>query len=231
MHLRTALGSPHAHKLATGKLAEIAIADGNSALARYYQQRAAALPADAPWPDAFVDEMNRLAVNRDARVREAARLESAGRLPEAIAVLRQTIATTPDASAYLALGIALTKLHQFAEAEDALNTALRLDPRQMHAHHFLATIRFLQAEKLQTVPGGTAKARDLFRAVVAAEDTALAIKPFDPFAHLTRGSALRRLGRTAEALGVAARRGELPTGPRGRPPRPRRSTCRVRPGV
>jgi tetratricopeptide (TPR) repeat protein len=199
-HLAAALGSPHARKLATANLATIAIADGDSALARYYQQGAARLPADLPWPDLFVDEMNRLAVNRVARMSDAASLENAGRLPEAVAVLRQVIATTPDASAYLSLGIALTKLHRFDEAEDALNTALLLDPQQMHAHHFLATIRFVQAEKLLTEPGGSARAQDLFRAVVAAEDKALAIKPFDPFAHLTRGSALRHLGRTDEAL-------------------------------
>lgn len=199
-HLTAATGSPHARKLATGKLATIAIAEGDTAMARYYQQREAGLPADEPWPDVFVDEMKRLGVSRFARMQQAARLQSSGRLPEAVALLRQTVGATPDASAYLALGIALTKMHQFAEAEEALNAALRRDPQQMHAHHFLATIHYLQAEKLLAEPGGTARAQDLFRAVVAAEDKALAIKPFDPFAHLTRGGALRRLGRFAEAV-------------------------------
>jgi tetratricopeptide (TPR) repeat protein len=208
-HLTRVAANIHARKLATGNLATIAVAAGDRDLARFYQQRAARFPDDAHWPDAFVDEMDRHAANRDARVRAAARLEDAGRLPEAIALLRQTIASTPDASAYLALGIALTKRGpaaaaagkepNFAEAEEALKTALRLDPHQMHAHHFLATIRFLQAEQLLE-RGDKAHAQDLFREVIAAEDRALAIKPFDPFAHLTRGGALRHLGRTQEAL-------------------------------
>jgi tetratricopeptide (TPR) repeat protein len=205
-HLAAVLGSPHARKVAATDLAAIATAENDPTAAGYYRQRAAALPADAPWPDVFVEEMTRQGVSRDALMKESARLQDAGRLPEAVALIRKVIATTPDAGAYQSLGMALTKLcaagaapQLFAEAEDALNTALRLDPQQMQAHHFLATIRFMQAEKL-TRAGDSARAKELFRAVVAAEDRALAIKPSDPTAHLTRAAALRQLGRTDEAL-------------------------------
>jgi tetratricopeptide (TPR) repeat protein len=199
-HLKRLLENPYARKRANGRLAALAFADGDQEAGRRFQRRAAELPDDLSWIDPFFEEMKPFAASRQYRLEEAARLERDGRMQEAVKLLRQVVADIPDADSYLALGLALTRLHQYAAAESTLRSAIQLGARQMQAHHVLATLLFIKAETLAAQPGGKEKCAELFRQVVAAEDKALALKGDYPFAHLTRGRALTYLGQPEEAL-------------------------------
>ena len=199
-HLKALVGSPFGRKRAHGYLATLALADGDKDLGRIYQQRAAQLPADVFWPDPFLEELKPYAVSLENQFEEAERLERQGRPREAVALLRRVAAEVPNARSYLNLGLALTRLNQFDEAEKVLRLSIELGARQMSAHHFLASLLFIKAEKLSGESGGNDKALDLFQQVVAEEEKALTLKGNDAFVHMTRGRALAYLGRTSAAL-------------------------------
>jgi tetratricopeptide (TPR) repeat protein len=192
--------NPLARRRGQFELAALAAADGQPDLARTRQRRAAELPADLPWPDPFLDELAPFAVSRHHRLQEVDRLEAQGRRPEALALVRRIVADTPDARSYLTLGLTLTRMNEFDEAERALRRAIELGATQMQAHHFLATILFLKGEAAEREPGGRDRARALFAEALAAEDRAIALKPDDVFTHLTRGRILRHLGRDGDAI-------------------------------
>jgi tetratricopeptide (TPR) repeat protein len=198
--LEAVVASPFACKQAHARLAALALADGDPQLARFHQQRAAQQPADLPWPDSFLDAMNVYAVGRQSRFLEAESLEAQGRLPEAVALLRQIAAATPDARSYLALGRALGNQGAYAEAEPVLRAVIRMDADNLQAHHFLGTVLFLEGEQQASEPGGKEKSLALFREALLAQDRALAIQSDHAMAQLMRGRALARLGRTEEAL-------------------------------
>ena len=176
------------------------VTDGADDLARFHQGQAAKLPADLPWPDPFLDAMNRYAVGRQSRFLEAESLEARGRLRDALVLLRQIADTTPDVRSYLALGLALAKLNELDEAEQVLRSVIRLDAQNMQAHHFLGSVLFFKAEKLYREPGGKDRALELFGQAAQAAGQAAAIQPDNAMAHLTRGRALKYLGRTKESL-------------------------------
>lgn len=199
-HLQEVLNSPFARKQAHARLAALALADGDEALARFHQQRYLQQSADIPWPDPFLDEVHGYAVGRQSRFLEAEDLEARGRLPEAVALLRRIAADSPDARSYLALGRALGNLGSYSEAEPVLRAVSGMDPNNLQAHHFLGTVLFLDGERQAARPDGTQRGQALFREAVLEQDRALAIQPDHAMAHLMRGRALARLGRTEEAL-------------------------------
>jgi tetratricopeptide (TPR) repeat protein len=199
-HLETLLASPFARRQAHARLAAVALADGNDESARRYQERLGRLPADLPWPDLFLDEMNPYAVGRQNRFIEAESLEARGRLHESVALLRRIAAETPDVRSNLALGLGLGKLEAYDEAESVLRAVIDMDPHNLQANHFLGTVLFLRGEKLWNTPNGQEQARAVFREAVATQDRALAIKADHAMAHLTRGRALAYLGESEAAV-------------------------------
>jgi Flp pilus assembly protein TadD len=119
---------------------------------------------------------------------------------EALVVLRQIAETTPDTRSFLALGLTLAKLNELDEAEQVLRGVIRLDAQNTQAHHFLSSVLFFKAENLLREPGGKEKALELFRQSAEAAALAVSLQPDNAMAHLTRGRALKYLGRSREAL-------------------------------
>jgi tetratricopeptide (TPR) repeat protein len=199
-HLESVLASPFARKQAHARLAVLALADGDAASARMYQKRAADLPPDLAWPDPLVAEMHKYAAGRQSRFLEAEGLEAQGRLPEAVALLKQIAAESPDARSYLALGLGLGKLGVYDEAESVLRGVIRMDPQNLQAHHHLGTVLLLAGEQQLQRSGSRERAMALFQQAVDAQDQALAIQRDHGMAQLMRGRALGYLGRSAEAI-------------------------------
>jgi tetratricopeptide (TPR) repeat protein len=197
-HLGTLVDNPCARKQACSLLATMTAADRDVALA--YQEKAAKLPLDAPWPDRFEEEMRSLKVNRFSRVAPFYELQAQGRLPEALDFLRGFVAKSPDDEVRLLLGLELFKAHAFEEAAEVLRTAIGCDSRNVKAHLFLGASLCRSGEKRLREPGGNAASLELFRQSVAAADAALALQSDLAYAHLVRGQALKHLGRTEESI-------------------------------
>ncbi len=197
-HLAILTECPFARKQACAILAQLADVDRD--LARACEARAAELPPDLAWPDAITDEMGQYAVDRRRQLREATELQQQGRLAEARARLRQLAADSPSPGVYAVLAVTLVQMRELEEAAEALRTWISLDPQNAQPHYLLGTVLVLRAEKKSREPGGGEAARELFRQAVAAEDRALALKADHGYAHLTRGQALKGVGRTDEAI-------------------------------
>jgi tetratricopeptide (TPR) repeat protein len=189
---------PFARKQASGLLASMAGADKQ--MANRYQQRYAALPDDMPWPDPIEEEMRSLKVNRLQRIARFYELQSQGRLTEALDFLRKTVAESPDAEFRLILGLELFRANELDDAIEALRATILVDKHNAKAHLFLGIALCRKGEKALEQPNGKDSARELFCRAVAASDQALAVQGDLAYAHLTRGQALKRLGRTEDAL-------------------------------
>jgi tetratricopeptide (TPR) repeat protein len=199
-HLGSLVASRFAGKWANGQLAAIALGDGDATLARSYQRRAGALPNDIAWPNAFDEEIGRHSLGRKQRLAFAERLEAQGRVHEAVGLLHEIVATSPDVPSYLYLATLLGKLQEYDEAEQVLRKALAEDASYHKVHHLLGSLLFYKGEKLFRRPETTNAASELFRRAVEAEDTALASNGEDAMAHLIRGRALGYLGRRQDAI-------------------------------
>jgi tetratricopeptide (TPR) repeat protein len=199
-HLTRLEANPFVRKRAIARLAALALVDGDVEPARVYQRRAARLPSDLSWPDPFLDEMMPYAVNRQARFGQLEQLEGQGRIAESIAHYREIVSETRDSSAYLALGIALLKIHEMGEAEEIFRAVIQMDGERVQAHHGLAAALLGRGEKLRGSPEGKDPARALFVQAVAAEDRAIALMRDNAQAHLVRGRALAYLGQRDASL-------------------------------
>jgi tetratricopeptide (TPR) repeat protein len=197
-HLGSLTESPFAGKQACALLANLSHA--NMQVARTYQQRADKLPLDMAWPDHFEGEMRNLKVDRLSRIAPFYELQRQGRASEALDFLRKFVAESPDDEVTFTFGLELYKAGAFDEAIDALRLAIRLDPRNVKSHLFLGAALCRSGEKRLKEPGGKASALEMFRQAVAAIDHALALQSDVGYSHLTRGQALKHLGRTEESL-------------------------------
>ncbi len=198
-HLLRAAESPFSRQRAYTQLAAAYQRQGDDAAAVDYARRARQAPPDLPVPDLYLEEMESLKAGRAARYQRADRLESQGRLPEAAALLRETADDYADERSYVRLGVVLTKLEDFAEAERALRSASAAAPHSIDAYYYLSVAQYKEGEHLQK--SGDGKAADAkFREAVEAARKATEIKPDHALAYLYQGYALRRLGRRAEAI-------------------------------
>jgi tetratricopeptide (TPR) repeat protein len=226
--LRRAAESPLAEKAARATLAEVCQRLGESEAAEAERSRIADLPADPPWPDPLLREVELLRTGLAARLDQADEMASQGQVAEAAAVLRQVLHDHPDSDrAHLELGRILIRLNDLGGAEDELRMALRLNGQSINAHFLLGGVRALKKDD--------AEAETCFRAVIglkpthalahynlglcrlrqkdpsgAAESfrTALRCRPNMPDAHVALAEVLLEQGRTAEArdhLGDALR--------------------------
>lgn len=168
--------------------------------ARAFAERAEGMPQDFPWPDPFEAEVRHCKVDRMIRIAQFRELERQGRLPEAIAFLRQFAAQSPDAEVCYILGYTLCDQSEFEEAAEVLRQVIRIDPRNVKACYFLGAALLRSGEQALAAPDGRDKARKFFQEAVAAEDRTIALQSDHGYAHLNRGRALMLLGRTDEAL-------------------------------
>jgi tetratricopeptide (TPR) repeat protein len=202
-HLSTLTDHTCARKKACALLA--GLVEGDESLARDYRSREAGLPQDEPWPDPFDADLWAHLMDRKGRLAQVKALQEQGRHAEALAMLRKFAAEAPDAEICTTLGYTLCRAGELEEGTEMLRAAISFDPQNVRAHHFLGTGLLLRGEKKSREAGGREAAREFFRQAVAAEDRVLAVEGDHGYAHLTRGRALKGLGRTDDALAALRR--------------------------
>ena len=115
-----------------------------------------------------------------------------GRYDEAIGVFQRSIQRKPSAQGYSNLGTCHYFLGQFDAAAQAYQKAVELSPRHYVFQRNLG-------DACRWIPGEGARAREAFERAVELCDEAIRINPADSRAHVTRASALAKLGREREA--------------------------------
>ena len=115
-----------------------------------------------------------------------------GHYDEAIGVFQRSIQRKPSAQGYSNLGTCHYFLGQFREASVAYQKAVDLTPR-----HFVFQRNL--GDAYRWIPGEAEKARRAYERAVELCDEAIRINPADSRAHVTRASALAKLGRSREA--------------------------------
>ncbi len=156
-HLSAVADHPAYQKRVCGLLA--GLAGDDEIQARHYRRQAERLPPDAPWPDPFEADVQRLKVDRVKRITPVFELEKQGRHAEALALLRQLNAEAPDAEVCYLLGFTLYKAQEFEESAAMLRAAIRFDERNVKAHLFLGQALLRLAEQRLQDPGGREAAR------------------------------------------------------------------------
>jgi tetratricopeptide (TPR) repeat protein len=176
--LRLAAESPLAEKAARATLAEVCQRLGDAEAAEAERRRLTDLPADPPWPDPLLREVERLRTGLPARLELAENLSGQGQVAEAAEALRAVLRDYPDSDrAHLDLGRALIRLGQLDTAADELREALRLNPAAINGHFLLGGVRALQKDD--------AAAEASFRKVIE-------LKPTHALAHYNLGQCRRR---------------------------------------
>jgi Tfp pilus assembly protein PilF len=115
----------------------------------------------------FMDGKRPTPIVRDAQVLLVRGIDALerNRFDEAVGLLRQSVGLDSESfHAQLALGIALTKALEIPSAEQALETAIKLQPRSFYAH-------LRMAELFQRV-GVPTRAKDELRIALDVADTA-----------------------------------------------------------
>jgi tetratricopeptide (TPR) repeat protein len=193
-HLGPAAGHPGTRKAAQLLLAEVQQRRQDAAAADRARALAGRLPDDPPWPDPFVEEMMQLQQGRQARLARADRLLEQDRVPEAVALLRETAGEYPDAAwVWLALGRAYVQRGDVPAAEPAFRRALALEPDLIEGHFYLGVALF---------------GRDDAAGAAASFRRATQLKPDYAVAHYNLGQCLLRIGDRAgarEAFATAVR--------------------------
>jgi tetratricopeptide (TPR) repeat protein len=115
-----------------------------------------------------------------------------GRYDEAIGVFQRSILRKPSAQAYSNLGTCHYFLGQFDAAAAAYQKAVDLTPRHYVFQRNLG-------DACRWMPGEQERARRAYERAIELCDEAIRINPADSRAHVTRASALAKLGREREA--------------------------------
>jgi tetratricopeptide (TPR) repeat protein len=200
-HLLRCLDSPAARQKASAQLEAVCLQLGQPEEAENYRRQAERLPPDTKWNDPFVKECEGWIVIKSGLYRQAAILESAGKLREAANVLQPIVEKYPDDyRARLSLGRVLGQLGEHPRATLLLCDVCRLEPDNVQAHYYLSLTLFEQAEKLRQQESDAKEAEKLYQDAAEYARRALAIKKDYGYAHVTLGLSLRRLGRHADAM-------------------------------
>ena len=198
-HLLRCLGNPYTGQKASARLAEVCRRLGKAAEAARFEAQALSLRPDQHWPDPLVAECLRLGVGRPVLLRKVEELEARRNHAEVARLLEQVVRDAPDARLYFALGRNLGRLGDVAGAEQALRSALALEPRLVQGRYSLAKLLWGRAEYLWQ-KGKKEEARDLYRAAAEQAGEALAVKADHALAHMILGLCRERLGQEEKAL-------------------------------
>jgi serine/threonine-protein kinase len=125
-----------------------------------------------------------------------------GRYGEALRVFQQSVQRSPSGQGYSNLGTCYYFLGNYAEAAKALEKAVDLAP-----HDFLYWRNL--GDAYRWIPGQQANARRAYERAVALCDEAIRVNPNEARSHLSRASALAKLGRGREARTAMLRALEL----------------------
>jgi tetratricopeptide (TPR) repeat protein len=195
-HLKRCEHSPITQRKACIQLAALYRRMGQTLEADNYGQKAETLPPDRSWIDPFLADVQ--AVGRPARYEEINRLEKRGDYQTAVEQLADLIQEQPEYHLYLALGNDLLKLGDLDRAEQALRSAIALDPEKLAAKYALSRVLWSRADKDER--SDPARAQAEFEQAVACARQALAGRPDHALSYGVLGMSLRRLGQRQEAL-------------------------------
>ncbi len=218
-HLRYAANSPATRKAAATLSATVHQRRGDPAAAQQAARQAAELPDDAAEGAPFADELERLRVDKRARLSRAEQEFHRGRTQEAVAAMLQLLREDPDFDlAWRALGLAYFGLGNDDGAERAFQELVRLRPDAADGYQYLGSVALNRgrldraAENLERAIalkpdyalayvnlGLCRKARSDRAGAAQAWRAALNIRPNLGDAHRLLGESLAQDGRTAEA--------------------------------
>jgi tetratricopeptide (TPR) repeat protein len=106
------------------------------------QRRAAELPADQPWPDPFYEKVLKLQMGLRARFMAVDYLTQAGRFPELLQLLNQTVEKYPTSlEGWMRLGEACSRVQKLDDAQKCFQKATRLAPDLAEAWFRLGCIQ------------------------------------------------------------------------------------------
>lgn len=197
---------PFAARQALLLRSEICQRQGRTSYAAYLAGRAGEKPAGI-WPDPLADPIRSRDRSRAGRMEEAARLLRDGRPVEAEQLLRP-LTTDPSATdprAFVGLAEAREALGDRKGALEALDQAVKIDPKNLAGNYKIGQIHFDTGEQLW-VAGRDDAARAEFREAVTWLDKALDISPNFGKGLLLKGAALHRfLGQPEEGLALLRR--------------------------
>ena len=146
-HLQQAATDNRVAHAVTFSLAELYEQLNDETAATQARARLEKLSPDPPWPDPFLDELQRFNTGRRARVMQADQLFKQGRTKEAITLYGQVVQDYPNSdAAWSALGQALYRAGDPVSAERALNKTVELAPRFAEAHNYLGLARLAQGK-------------------------------------------------------------------------------------
>jgi tetratricopeptide (TPR) repeat protein len=196
-HLARLTHHPSARKKACSLLAGLT---EDAQQSQQYQQQASKFPQDQQWPDSFEGELEQYRPTYKPQLGLYRELESAGQYEEALAFLQELVKQSPDEESCLTLGFSLLKKNRFEEAAQVYRQAIGFKATNPKSHLFLGVALLQLGEARLREPEKKREAMSLFREVIAAEDKAIALQNDLTDAHLTRGRALKHMGRTDEAI-------------------------------
>jgi len=125
-----------------------------------------------------------------------------GRYDDAVQVFQQSIQRTPSGQGYSNLGTCYYFLGRYAEAAQTYEKAIEVTP---HSFFYWRNL----GDAYRWVPGQEANARRAYQRAIALCDDEIRINPNEASAHLSRASALAKMGRIAEAREAIIRALEL----------------------
>ncbi len=178
-------GDDHARRQALLLAAQARQRLGDSERAARQLEEAQRLPEDVPWPDPFVEEVERLQVGLRIRLARASLLVRQGRAGEAVRLLEQVVRDHPgSATAWLRLGEVLVRGKQVLPAEQALARAVEIAPDLVEGWFHLGVARVYRGDA---------------RAAAEAFGRAIQLKPDHTLAHYNLGRCREQLGDPAGA--------------------------------
>jgi tetratricopeptide (TPR) repeat protein len=185
-HLSHAATNHFTRNAATALLAEVYQRQGDQQAAARHLRQLAGLPEDPPWPDPYLEDVERFRTGFHTQTARAARLIAQRRAPEAVALLRQLVREHPASGpAWSALGQAYNARGDYAEAAEALRQAQRHQAPAVQVH-FALGIALLEQ-------GDARAAAEEFRAAIRG-------KPDHALAHYHLGRCLQSLSEGAAAI-------------------------------
>ena len=193
---KTLTENPFIQKRASNLLATLV----NEEQSQILKNRAGRMPADPPWPDPLEERMRNCKADWLSRFRPIQEMQAQGRHEDALNYLIALAAESPDREVYYVLGVEHMKRSEYEAAEAALRTAIHLESTNAKSHLLLALSLLHQGDLKQQASEASPTGIEFFRKSLIAVDGALALQRESSDALLVRGMALRRLGRTDEAI-------------------------------
>ena len=195
-HLKRCEHSPITQRKACIQLAAVYRRMGQTQQADNYGRKADAMKQDRNWIDPYLSDVQ--GVGGIARFEEVLRLEQREDYRAAVEQLTSLIREKPEYRYYVALGSDLLKLSDLEGAEQALRSAIALDPQKLAAKYELSRVLWSRADKDEH--SNPARAREKFQQAADYARQALAGRPDHAMAYGVLGMSLRRLGKRPEAI-------------------------------